>query len=80
MSTEPGEIMSPFWQTTVALSFCFVAALYVSFRAYRAFAKRASGCGGGGCHSCPSGENASGAKIKTLLPLETHRAPDDSVR
>ena len=63
--------MSPLLQSLIAASLCLLAGAYLAFRAYRTFTKRAGGsCGGGGCSSCPSGENASGAKIKTLTPLE----------
>lgn len=63
--------MSPFLQSLIAATLCLLAGTYLAFRAYRTFAKRAGGsCGGGGCSSCPSGENAGGAKVKTLLPLE----------
>ena len=63
--------MSPFVQSLIAATLCLLAGAYLVFRAYRTFAKRAGGsCGGGGCSACPSGENAAGAKVKTLLPLE----------
>ena len=63
--------MSPLLQSLIAASLCLLAGAYLDFRAYRTFSKRAGGsCGGGGCSACPSGENAAGAKVKTLLPLE----------
>ena len=62
--------MSPFLQSLIAATLCLLAGAYLAFRAYRTFAKRAGSCGGGGCSACPSGENAAGAKVKTLLPLE----------
>ena len=63
--------MSHFLQTFIAATLCLLAGAYLAFRAYRTFAKRSGGsCGGGGCSSCPSGENTGGAKVKTLLPLE----------
>jgi len=63
--------MSPFLQSLVAGTLCLLAGAYLAFRAYRTFAKRTGGsCGGGGCSSCPSGENAAGANVKTLTPLE----------
>ncbi len=61
--------MSPLLQSLIAASLCLFAGAYLAFRAYRSFAKRAGSCGGG-CQSCPSSENAAGAKIKTLVPLE----------
>lgn len=63
--------MSPLLQSLIAATLCLLAGAYLAFRAYRMFAKGAGGsCGGGGCSSCASGENAGGAKVKTLLPLE----------
>jgi attachment p12 family protein len=62
--------MSPFLQSLIAATLCLLAGAYLAFRAYRSFSKRAGGSCGGGCSACPSGENAAGAKVKTLLPLE----------
>lgn len=63
--------MSPLLQSLIAAALCILAGAYLAFRTYRAFAKRAgTGCGSG-CGSCPSAENVSGAKVKTLLSLET---------
>ena len=63
-------MMSPILQSLIASTLCLLAGAYLVFRAYRTFAKRAGGSCGGGCSSCPSGENAGGAKVKTLLPIE----------
>jgi len=55
--------MSPLLQSLIAATLCLLAGAYLAFRTYRAFAKRSGGsCGGGGCSSCPSGENG-GAKV-----------------
>ena len=63
--------MSPLLQSLIAATLCLLAGAYLAFRAYRTFTTRAGGsCGGGGCSSCPSGENTGGAKVKTLMPLE----------
>ncbi|MGI8977883.1 MAG: hypothetical protein ACR2FY_01515 [Pirellulaceae bacterium] len=64
--------MSPFLQSFIAATLCLLAGAYLAFRAYRSFTKRSSGsCGTGGCSSCPSSsEDATGAKMKALLPLE----------
>ncbi len=63
--------MSPLLQSLIAATLCLLAGAYLAFRAYRTFAKRSGGsCGGGGCSSCPSGENGGGAKVKTLLSVE----------
>jgi len=62
--------MSPFIQSLIAATLCLLAGAYLTFRAYRTFVKRTGGSCGGGCSSCPSGENAGGAKIKTLTSLD----------
>jgi hypothetical protein len=62
--------MSPFLQSLIAAALCLLSGAYLAFRTYRSFAKRAGGSCSSGCSSCPSGENASGAKIRPLLSLE----------
>lgn len=63
--------MTPFWQTLIAAALCLLAAGYLSLRAYRTLLKRSTTSCGGGCKSCSSAGESSGAKIKTLLPLDS---------
>ncbi len=72
-------MMSPLLQSLIATTLCLLAGAYLAFRAYRTFTKRAGGnCGGGGCSSCPSGENAGGAKVKTLIAISGIKSNNDA--
>ena len=65
--------MSEYLQNSLAAIACLAAAVYVSLRAWKVFAKKsAAGCGSS-CGSCANSKGESGAKVKTLIPLELPR-------
>ena len=65
--------MSDYLQNSLAAGVCLAAAVYVSLRARKVFAKKnTAGCGSS-CGGCANSQGESGAKIKTLIPLELLR-------
>jgi hypothetical protein len=60
----------PLLQEFVALAVVAAAAAYLAYRGWLVLArKRSGGCGGGGCSTCPGGEQK-GAKQQGFVPIE----------
>jgi hypothetical protein len=62
--------LSEYLQNSLAAVACLAAAVYVSLRAWKVFAKKSTAGCGSSCGSCANSQGESGAKLKTLISLE----------
>jgi hypothetical protein len=65
--------MPDYLQNSLAAVACLAAAVYVSLRAWKVFAKKGTAGCGSQCGGCANGKGESGAKLKTLISLELPR-------